>query len=581
RRLESPMTLREQLRVLARALRSQRGALLLLALIVAGGAAAALLGPVFISDYIDADTGGVASRVTLAAILFLVTACAQPLLSVAETWVAALVAWRSTNQLRQQLFEHCLQGDLDLVQRHPPGTLITRIDGDAEVLAEFLSTFLARLATAALTLAGVVLILALVDWLLGAVLALAIVLCGAALYGPRPLQLRLWRRNREATAQELGLAEEMLTAADDLRWNGGVGWALRTYWRRARQTYRTYWHATLVEYVSLGATYVLYGWATVAALLVATVLHGQGQIPLGTVYLVYAYASAVATPLQMVSRQIQLLQSAGAALTRIQQLLAEQPRVRWTSTPRPLPHAAPAIDLERVDFAYPGDPPSLHDVTLHVEAARRVGVVGRTGSGKTTLARLLLRFQDPDRGAVRLHGVDLRETSREGLRRLVGFVPQDVQLLHATLRDNLTLFDAGVDDDRLREALRAVGLEEWVRGLPAGLDTPLAPGGRDLSAGQSQLLAAARVFLADPGLLVLDEASSRVDPDTERRLHEGFARLFQGRTAVVIAHRLSTLHEVDDILILDRGRVAEFGPREQLLRDAERRFARLLQGVRP
>lgn len=573
------MTLREQFRVLAAAFRPQRGALALLGLVVAAGAAAALLGPVFISDYIDADTGGLASRVTLAAVLFLVTACAQPVLSITETWVATLVAWRSTNRLRQQLFEHCLAGDLDLVQRHPPGTLITRIDGDADVLAEFLSTFLVRLATAGLTLAGVVVVLALVDWRLGVVMALAIVLCAAAIYGPRPLQLRLWRRNREATAGELGTAEETLTAADDVRWNGGAGWALRRYGRRGGETYRTFWRATLFENAGYGATFVLYGWATVAALLIATVLRQHGAIALGTVYLVYAYASAVSAPLQRVSRQIQLLQSAGAALNRIQELLGEHPRVTWTTDPRPLPHAAPAIDLDGVDFAYPGDPPSLHGISLHVDAGRRVGVVGRTGSGKTTLARLLLRFQDPDRGTVRLHGVDLRETSREGLRRLVGFVPQDVQLLHATLRENLTLFDPAIDDGRLREALRQVGLEDWLGTLPAGLDTRLAPGGRDLSAGQSQLLAAARAFLSDPGLLVLDEASSRVDPDTEQRLHEGFGRIFRGRTAIVIAHRLSTLREVDDILILDGGRVVEFGPREELLRAGESRFARLLQGA--
>ena len=573
------MSLREQFRVLVAAFRPQRGALLLLAGVVASGAAAALLGPVFISDYIDADTAGLASRVTLAAILFLVTACAQPVLSISETWVASLVAWRSTNRLRQQLFEHCLGGDLDLVQRHPPGTLITRIDGDAEVLAEFLSTFLVRLATAALTLAGVVAVLALIDWRLGAVMALAIILCATAIYGPRPFQLRLWRRNREATAAELGAAEETLSAADDLRWNGGAGWAVRRYGRLGGQTYHTFWRATVFENLGLAVTVLLYGWATVAALLVATVLHQQREIALGTVFLVYAYASAVSTPLQRVSRQIQLLQSAGAALTRIQELLRERPRVTWAADPQPLPRTAPAIDLESVDFAYPGDPPSLHQVSLHVEAGRRVGVVGRTGSGKTTLARLLLRFQDPDRGAVRLHGVDLRDSSREGLRRLVGFVPQDVQLLHATLRENLTLFDPAADDGRLREALCEVGLGDWLGSLPAGLDTRLAPGGSDLSAGQSQLLAAARAFLSDPGLLVLDEASSRVDPDSERRLHEGFARIFRGRTAVVIAHRLSTLREVDDILILDAGRVAEFGPREELLRASESRFARLLQGA--
>ena len=571
-------TLADQLGFLWEHLRLERGALVLLALAVGGGAATSLVGPVLLGRYIDAVRVGTGARVTLAAVLYLLTACALPLLSIGEAWLGTLVAWRSTNRLRVLLFRHSLAQDLDFVERHPPGALISRIDGDVELLGEFLSTFLVRLVTGALILGGVLVVLAAVDWRLSALLAIFIVLCALALQGPSRIAQRRWHAHRRASADELGTAEELLSGIEDIRANGAARWAVHAYVRRGRVTYLAYRAAQWVASGSWGSTMLLYGWATAACLVLATWLHDRHVLTVGMVYLVYAYANAIQTPLQAVNRQIQLLQTAGAALARMRELLAERSRIVWTATPVRVPAGAPEVRLDGVDFSYPGGLETLRDVSFRLPAGRRLGVVGRTGSGKTTIARLLLRFQDPDRGAVKLHGIDLRDMAREDLHRMVVYVPQDVQLLHATVRDNLTLFGRSIPDDQLLEALDLADLSTWLAALPDGLDSILAPGGRDLSAGQAQLLAAARAFLADPGLVVLDEASSRIDPQSESRLHAGFDRLFQGRTAFIIAHRLATVRHVDDILVVDHGRVVEFGPREQLAGDVESRFARLLGG---
>ena len=571
-------SIREQFAFLWEQLRPERAALLLLALAVGGGAAASLAGPVLLSRYIDAAGGGMAGRVTLAAALYLLTACALPLLAVLENWLATLVAWRSTNRLRVMLFRHCLQQDLDLVERHPPGALISRIDGDVELLGEFLSTFLVRLVTGPLILVGVLIVLASIDWRLSALLAVFVLLCALALNLPAGAAQKLWVSHRRATAAEFATVEELLNGTEDIRANGAVGWAVVTYLQRGWATYIAFRRAQSLSTASWAATLVLYGWATAACLALATWLHDRHSLTVGAVYLVFSYADAIQTPLQAVNRQLQLLQTVGAALARMRELLAEHSRIVWPSAPRAVPTDPPEVRLEAVDYSYPGGAETLKSVSFQLDQGRRLGVVGRTGSGKTTIARLLLRFQDPAHGVVRLHGVDLRELGRDDLRRLVAYVPQDVQLVHATVRDNLTLFDHSIPDQRLLEILETVALSDWLAALPNGLDSILAPGGRDLSAGQAQLLAAARAFLADPGLVVLDEASSRIDPASEQLLQKAFDRLLEGRTAFIIAHRLATVRHVDDILVMERGRVAEFGPREDLEGDRESHFARLLRG---
>jgi ABC-type multidrug transport system fused ATPase/permease subunit len=204
-------------------------------------------------------------------------------------------------------------------------------------------------------------------------------------------------------------------------------------------------------------------------------------------------------------------------------------------------------------------------------------VLGRTGSGKTTITRLLLRLYPPMAGTVRLGGVDLTQTRIGDVRERVGMVTQEVQLFEGSVRDNLTFFNTGVSDTQIRSALDALGLRTWYDALPAGLDTPLSSRGAGLSAGEAQLLAFARVFLKNPGLVILDEASSRLDPATERRIERAVDVLLGGRTAIIVAHRLATVQRADEILILEDGQVREYGPRVALASDPQSRFAALLR----
>jgi ATP-binding cassette subfamily B protein len=322
--------------------------------------------------------------------------------------------------------------------------------------------------------------------------------------------------------------------------------------------------------------------ATGAALASSTTLHGAGIISLGTVYVIFRYTSMLRQPLRRLTRQMNSFQQATGGIVRVRELMSIEANVADGGAGRSLPPGPLAVELDGVSFAYEDDgaedaEPVLRDVSFRVEPGEVLGLLGRTGSGKTTISRLLFRLHDPNVGAVRLGGVNLREASLDGLRARIGLVTQDVQLFQGPLRDNVTLFDDTVSDARLRAVFAELGLEPWLQSLPNGLDTPLGAEGRGLSAGEAQLVALARVFLKNPGLVILDEASSRLDPATERLLEGALTRLLAGRTGVVIAHRLATVERVDKVLILDQGQVAESGQRADLTRAPGSHFARLLR----
>ena len=235
-----------------------------------------------------------------------------------------------------------------------------------------------------------------------------------------------------------------------------------------------------------------------------------------------------------------------------------------------------SVQFEGVSFGYGEEEMVIEDLSFALQPGQILGLLGRTGSGKTTLTRLLFRLYDPACGRILLGGHELPQARRSDLRHMIGMVTQDVQLFHATVRDNLTLFDKSIEDTRILHALEILGLLPWYETLAEGLDTTLAANGGGLSAGEAQLLAFARVFLRDPAVVILDEASSRLDPSTERLLERAIDTLLTGRTAIIIAHRLSTVQRADTIMIMESGRVREYGPRRELLNDPDSQFARLL-----
>lgn len=558
-------------------LRGRRGRLALLGALLAVSSALPLAGPQLLRAFIDqAMAGQPIAALALIAGAYVAVALTRQAMAVTAAYGATQLAWTVTNDLRGVLLRHTLELDLSYHGTHPPGELIERTDGDVTALSTFVSSFVVRVVGSALTLTGALVVVLLEDWRVGLGLAGFATVAAVTIGRQRTSAVPQATERRAAVAGLFGELEERLAGAEDLRANGGGAHALRRFHQATALVYARARRAGLATrriYVTTMAVFVAGGALSLAA---GAALHRAGTLSLGTVYLLFRYTSLLREPLEEISAELQNVQTAVAGFVRVNQLLAERPSVTDAGG-RTLPAGALPVELDGVGFAYRDGVPVLDGVTLRVPAGGVLGVAGRTGSGKTTLARLLLRLADPTEGMIRVGGIDLRDVRLASLRARVGYVTQDVQLFHASVRDNLTLFGAvEADDARLVEVLDRLGLDRWRRELPDGLDTVLGSGGAGMSAGEAQLLAFARVFLRDPGLVILDEAASRLDPVTEARIERATDMLLAGRTAIVIAHRLTTVARADELLVLDAGRIAEHGARRRLAADPGSRYARLL-----
>lgn len=537
-----------------------------------------LYGPQLQRRFIDGAMGdaGLDALLRTASVFLAVALLAQGLF-IAADYVSTDIAQVGTNRLREDLLRHVLRLDLTFHNAHSPGELVERIDADVGLLSHFLSRCILEILGNALLLVGAWVMLYRIDPRVGWTLFLF----GLVAFGLMRLLFAratlLWEADRHAQADLYGFLEERLGGTEDIRSSGATGHVMRGFFQRARGSARTRLTAALFGNAGLSLYSMLFAAGTAVGLAIGAMLYRQGTITIGTVFLIVSYSGMLDWPIFSMTRQFQYLQQAGAAIGRVGQLLTVETRPRDPLRPKELPRGPLSVAFDGLSFAYEAAEPLLKDISLHLPAGGSLGLLGRTGSGKTTLTRLLFRLVDPTEGAVLLGGLDSRDVSLAELRRRVALVTQEVQLFHAALRDNLTFFDAGVPEADVEAAVRAVGLGEWLDGLPAGLSTPLTADGAGLSAGQAQLLALARVFLRNPDVVVLDEASSRLDPITEARIERALDRLLAGRTAIVIAHRLATIRRVDSIAILAGGRIVEAGPRAALAADGSSRFAALLR----
>ena len=536
---------------------------LLMLVVTATGLAGPALAQVAIDHGIRAGDEG---TVLLAVILFVGAGLVGLVAGYWQSYMSSWVGERVLLDLRTALFRHMMRLELGYHERVPTGRSVSRLTSDIEALDSLVTEGATSLIINGLTFVGVVVILFAYDWQLAAMAFAIFPLLALGTGAFRVTSARAYRRTREKVADVLSVLQETLSGMKVVQGYGRQEPARQSL-RRANDEYREANMATIrlsglyfpgIELLS-GVGLLLILWFGSNRVL-------DGEISIGVMVAFIGYLSSFFDPIQQLSQLYSTFQSAMAALEKILGVLETEPTLTDAPDAVDLPQMRGEIPLTGVSFGYRPDRPVIHELDLHIAAGESVALVGATGAGKSTLAKLIARFYDPQSGVVAIDGHDLRAVTQSSLRAQLAIVPQEGHLFAGTLRDNLAFGCTGeVTDQRLVDALEAVGGEDLLAGLPEGLDTPITERGSGLSAGQRQLVAFARALAADPRLLILDEATSSVDVRTEQRIEQAMEALLPGRTSVLIAHRLSTIRKSDRIVVLEQGRIVEQGSHDVLM----------------
>jgi len=562
--------------------------MILLAALLFGSIGLQLFAPQILRQFIDAASSSAPmDALAGAALWFIVLGVAGNITAGMAAYLGEDVAWAATNRLRSDLAVHCLRLDMTFHKVHTAGEMIERIDGDVTALSNFFSQFVVRVLGTFVLLIGVLALMFREDWRIGLAMTGYALLVLAVLRRTKDIAVNAFKDSRQASADLSSFWEERLSGLEDIRSNGATAYVMRMMYALMRALFNKSLRAVWIGRVLFASAIVLFSLGNALALGVGGVLLGMGALTIGTVYLIFDYTGLLSSNLRVITEQLDDLQRATAGIERVTELINRQSAIqdgRSDATTMQALAAPGALELvfRDVSFGYNDSEDDanvlvLKGVSFTLPAGNVMGLLGRTGSGKTTLSRLIFRFYDPTAGEILLNGADIRDAKLDDLRRRIGVVTQDVQLFQASVRDNLTFFDERIPDAQILSTLDDLGLMPWFNALPNGLDSELQSGSGGLSAGEAQLLAFARVFLRDPGLVILDEASSRLDPATEQLIERAVDKLLRGRTAIIIAHHLGTVQRADDILILEDGAVREYGPRRALMATPDSRFAQLLR----
>ena len=547
----------------------------LLVVFMFGGIGLGLLSPQIIRYFIDtAKAGGALRNLLIAGGLFLVVGILGQIVTLISSYLGQDVGWRATNRMRGDLAFHCLNLDMSFHQQYTPGEMVERVDGDTTALSNFFSEFVLQVIGSTFLLVGVIIMVSREDWRVGIALTAFVIIAFVIYSLIRSIAVPAYTAERESYAKLYGFIEERLIGIEDIRTNGGNAYTMNRFYDVNSDAYRRVLRSEIMGEIVQATTRIMFALGLATSMGMGIYLYREGTFTIGTVFMVVQYTAMFRHPLDQISRQLNDLQRATAGLKRIEALQRTTSHIQDGTETLPASGAI-SIEFDGVTFNYNEGEPVLKKVSFNLAPGKVLGLLGRTGSGKTTITRLLFRFYEPNIGEIRLGDMPIVKVQLDNLRQNVGLVTQDVHLFYASVRDNITLFDPAITDSQILGVIEDLGLSEWYASLSDGLDTVITSGG--LSAGEAQLLAFARVFLKDPGIIILDEPSSRLDPATEQQIDRAVQKLLRNRTGIIIAHRLGTVERVNEIMILEDGEIREHGEREHLVRDPNSRFSQLLK----
>jgi ATP-binding cassette subfamily B protein len=482
-----------------------------------------------------------------------------------QGYVMAGVTQRTVYRLRADVDHKLGRVPLRYFDNHPRGDLLSRVTNDIDNIGQSLQQSLTQLITSLLTIVGVLILMLTISPLLAIISLLAVPASLAVTVLVIGRSQKLFAAQWASTGALNGHVEEMHTGHAIVKAFGRQRQAVAKFNEENQRLYHASYRAQFISGIIAPAITVISNLNYVAIAVIGGLRVAAGQMTLGDVVAFIQYSRQFTFPIMQTASIVNVLQSAVASAERVFELLDEAEEIPDPVRPAVLNRALGAVAFQDVSFRYEPERPLIDDLDLVVEAGRTVAIVGPTGAGKTTLVNLLMRFYEIDSGRISVDGIDIRELARDDLRRQFGMVLQDTWLFHGTIRENIAYGRLEASEEEILAAAEAAHVDHFVRTLPDGYDTVIDDDATNLSAGEKQLLTIARAFLANPPILILDEATSSVDTRTEVLIQRAMTRLMRGRTTFVIAHRLSTIRDADTILVMDRGHIVEQGDHEALL----------------
>jgi ATP-binding cassette, subfamily B, multidrug efflux pump len=520
-----------------------------------------MLSSMHLTPGVGVDFGALGQVLLLLAGVFVLSS----IFSWGQAYIMAGVTQRTVYRLRQETDRKLGRLPLKYFDGHPRGDVLSRVTNDIDNIGQTLQQSLTQLITSLLTVVGVLILMLTISPILAVISLLAVPLSIVVTVLIASRSQKQFVRQWASTGALNGHVEEMHTGHSIVKVFSRQEEAIARFDEENDRLYEASYRAQFISGIIQPAMNFIANLNYVAIAVIGGLRVAAGQMSLGDVIAFIQYSRQFTFPIVQTASIANVMQSAVASAERVFELLDEAEEVADPVEPIPLPRAVGAVAFEGVSFRYAPDVPLIDDLDLHVESGHTVAVVGPTGAGKTTLVNLLMRFYELDAGRILVDGIDTRDLTRDALRRSFGMVLQDTWLFHGTIRENIAYGREGATDAEIIAAAEGAHVDHFVRTLPAGYDTVIDDDASNLSAGEKQLLTIARAFLADPPVLILDEATSSVDTRTEVLIQRAMDRLMHGRTAFVIAHRLSTIRDAHTILVMDRGAIVEQGSHDELL----------------
>ena len=482
-----------------------------------------------------------------------------------QQYVMAGVAQRTMYRLRREVDEKISRLPLKYFDSRTHGEIMSRAVNDMDNLSTTLQQSITQLITSVVTLLGVIVLMLTISPLLSLIVVLTLPLSLFVTVGIAKRSQNYFRRQQRALGELNGHVEEMYTGHKIVKAFGREGQSVAEFNERNEQLYNAGWRAQFVSGIIMPLMRFIGNIGYVFVAVVGGIMVTRGAIAIGDVQAFIQYAQQFTQPIIQLANFANVIQSAMASAERIFELLDEQEEVPEAADAKVIEHPEGEVKFEHVKFGYSPDNILMEDMNIDVQPGQMIAIVGPTGAGKTTLVNLLMRFYDVNSGRILVDGVEIREIKRGALRRTFGMVLQDTWLFNGTIHDNIAYGREGATEEEIIRAAKAANANHFIRTLPGGYNTVLNEDATNISQGQRQLLTIARAFLANPEILILDEATSSVDTRTEMQIQKAMAELMKGRTSFVIAHRLSTIRDADLILVMNHGTIVEKGTHEELL----------------